>query len=112
VIRVLTEVAERYPQYGCKKFFQAIRRQAHAHASSTEPEGSRSNALVFGRRFRTFNVADDFNREALVIEIDLNIPAQRMVRILDRIVANRGYSLKILNEVLEITERWLNEYTS
>lgn len=40
------------------------------------------NALVYGRRFRTFNVVDDFNREALAIEIDLNIPAQRVVRVL------------------------------
>ena len=32
------------------------------------------DALVCGRRFRTFNVVDDFNREALVIEIDLSIP--------------------------------------
>ena len=38
---------------------------------------------------------DDFNREALSIEIDLNIPAQRVVRVLDRIVANRGYPLKM-----------------
>lgn len=51
------------------------------------------DALVYGRRFRTFNVVDDFNREALAIEIDLNIPAQRMV--LDRTVANRGYPLKM-----------------
>jgi putative transposase len=51
------------------------------------------DALVCGRRFHTFNVVDDFNREALVIEINLNIPAQRMKRVLDRIVANRGYPL-------------------
>lgn len=49
------------------------------------------DALVCGRRSRTFNVVDDFNREALAIEIDLNSPAQRVVRVLDRIVANRGY---------------------
>ncbi|ASN83978.1 IS3 family transposase [Pectobacterium versatile] len=53
------------------------------------------DALVCGRRFRTFNVVDDFNREVLAIEIDLNIPAQRVVRVLDRIVANRGYPLKM-----------------
>ncbi len=40
-------------------------------------------------------MVDDFNREALAIEIDLNIPAQRIVRVLDRIVANRGYPLKM-----------------
>ncbi len=53
------------------------------------------DALVCGRRFRTFNVVDDYNREALAIEIDLNIPAQRVVRVLDRFVANRGYPLKM-----------------
>lgn len=53
------------------------------------------DALVCGRRFRTFNVVDDFNREALAIEIDLNIPTQRVVRVLDRIVVNRGYPLKL-----------------
>ncbi len=53
------------------------------------------DALVYGRRFRTFNVVDDYNREALAIEIDLNIPAQRVVRVLGRIVANRGYPLKM-----------------
>ena len=34
------------------------------------------DALVCGRRFRAFNVVDDFNREVLAIEIDLNIQAQ------------------------------------
>lgn len=53
------------------------------------------DALVCGRRFRTFNVVDDLNRKALAIEIDLNIPAQRVVRVLDRVVANRGYPLKM-----------------
>ena len=53
------------------------------------------DALTCGRRFRTFNVVDDFNREALAIEIDLNIPAQRVVRVPDRIVANRGCPLKM-----------------
>jgi len=48
------------------------------------------DALACGRRFRTFNIVDDFNREALSIEIDLNLPAQRAIRILDRIAANRG----------------------
>lgn len=53
------------------------------------------NALVCGRRFRTFNVVDDFNREVLSIEIDQNIPAQRVVRVRNRIVAARGYPLKL-----------------
>jgi len=50
-----------------------------------------SDALWSGRRFRTFNVVDDFNREALCIDIDLNLPAARIVRSLERIAAWRGY---------------------
>lgn len=53
------------------------------------------DALVRGRRFLTFNVVNDFNHEALAIEIELNIPTQRVVRVLDRIVENRGYPLKL-----------------
>ena len=36
-----------------------------------------SDALKCGRKFRTFNVVDDFNRAALGIEIDLNLPSKR-----------------------------------
>ena len=34
-----------------------------------------SDSLFCGRRFRTFNQVYDFNREALTIEINLNLPA-------------------------------------
>lgn len=54
-----------------------------------------SDSLYSGRRFRTFNVVDDFNREALAIEIDLNLPAERVVRVLDRAASWRGYPLKM-----------------
>ncbi len=43
-----------------------------------------------GRRFRTFNVIDDFNREVLRIEIDTSLPARRTVRALDELVEIRG----------------------
>lgn len=50
-----------------------------------------SDALWDGRRFRTFNVVDDFSREGLGIEIDLNLPSTRVIRALGRIAAWRGY---------------------
>ena len=73
------------------------------------------DALVCDRRFRTFNVVDDFNREALAIEIDLNIPARRVARVLDRIVANRGYPLKLQMdnspELISLTlAQWAEEH--
>ena len=49
-----------------------------------------SDSLFCGRRFRTFNAVEDFNREALAIEIDLNLPAARVVRVLERAIAWRG----------------------
>jgi putative transposase len=49
-----------------------------------------SDALWNGRCFRTFNVIDDFNREALAVEIDTGISAVRVIRILDQIAARRG----------------------
>ena len=54
-----------------------------------------SDALWDGRRFRTFNVVDDYNREALGIEIDLSLPSQRVVRVLDRIATWRGFPAKL-----------------
>ena len=60
-----------------------------------------SDALWGDRRFRTFNVVDDFNREGLAIEVDFNLPAPRIVRTLDRIAAERGYPRKLrLDNVL------------
>lgn len=54
-----------------------------------------SDSLQCGRRFRTFNVVDDFNREVLAIEVDLSLPALRVTRVLERISAWRGYPEKI-----------------
>jgi len=54
-----------------------------------------SDSLFSGRRFRTFNVLDDFNREALAIEVDLNLPAPRIIRVLERIIAWRGCPNKL-----------------
>ena len=117
----LTEVAERYPRYGFKIFFQALRRQGHVWnhkhvlriycllklnfrrkgkqrlpvrnlAPLATPEVLNQSwsidfmhdALTCGRHFRTLNAEDDFNREALAFEIGLNIPAQRIVQVLEK----------------------------
>jgi len=53
------------------------------------------DALWDGRRFRTFNVVDDFNREALAIVVDFSLTAERVVRELEGIAAVRGYPLKL-----------------
>ena len=47
------------------------------------------------RRFRTFNVIDDFNREALGIDIAVSLPAGRITRYLDKLAEYHGYPRKI-----------------
>jgi putative transposase len=49
-----------------------------------------ADQLADGRSFRTLNVIDDFNREGLGIEVDFSLPAERVVRSLNRIVEWRG----------------------
>ena len=51
--------------------------------------------LSDGRNFRLFNVLDDFNREGLGIEVDLSLPAARVIRSLDRIIEWRGKPVAI-----------------
>jgi putative transposase len=46
--------------------------------------------LADGRKFRTLNVLDDFNREGLGIEVDFSLPAVRVVRSLNQIIEWRG----------------------
>ena len=49
-----------------------------------------SDALSSGRTFRTLNILDDFNREALWIEVDTSLPAERVIRVLGQWLAWRG----------------------
>ena len=51
--------------------------------------------LADGRTIRTFNVIDDFNREALGIEVDFSLPAARVARVLNQIIEHRGRPLAI-----------------
>jgi putative transposase len=46
-----------------------------------------SDALWDGKRFRTFNVIGDFSCESLAVEVDLNLPATRVIRTLERTAA-------------------------
>jgi len=48
-----------------------------------------SDALYHGPRFRTFNIIDDYNREVLAIEIDTSLRAERIIRVLERLKAER-----------------------
>lgn len=54
-----------------------------------------SDSLDNRIRFRTFNVIDDYNREALGIDIGIGLPSTRVIRYLDRLADIYGYPDKI-----------------
>ena len=51
--------------------------------------------LSGGRSFRVLNVIDDYNREALGMEIDFSLPSERVIRALKQISEWRGKPLVI-----------------
>ena len=74
-----------------------------------------SDSLTNGRKFRTLNVIDDFNRESLSIEIDYSLPSERVVRTLDQIAAWRGYPkfLRVDNGpelISQVLSNWAKKY--
>ena len=63
------------------------------------------------RRFRTFNVIDDFNREALGIDIAVCLPARSVTRYLDKLAEYHGYPLKVrVNNGPEFTGNIFNNW--
>lgn len=73
------------------------------------------DSLSCGRAFRTFNVIDDYNRELLAIEIDTGMPAQRVIRVLDRIAAYRGYPKRLRQDngpefISHVLELWAEQH--
>lgn len=48
------------------------------------------DGLVDGKSYRLLNVIDDYNREGLGMEVDLSLPAERVIRALERIIEWRG----------------------
>ena len=75
-----------------------------------------SDSLASGRKFRTLNVLDDFNRESLAIEVDYSLPAERVVRVLDQVALTRGYPafIRVDNGPEYISQRlleWANQHS-
>jgi putative transposase len=54
-----------------------------------------ADALYDGRSFRTFNVLDEGNREALAIEIGTSIPSARVIRVLDDLIQLYGRPTRV-----------------
>ena len=55
-----------------------------------------SDQLANGRRFRVFNVVDDFSRECILQVVDFSIGGERLARELDRLAEERPLPCKIV----------------
>ena len=72
-----------------------------------------SDQFSNGRRFRTFNVVDDFSRECLAIEADTSLSGERVARILERLIDFRGQPKQIVaDNGTEFTSRAFLAWTS
>jgi putative transposase len=49
-----------------------------------------TDVLENKRRFRAFNVLDDYNRELLHVEIDFSLPSSRILWVLNHLINRRG----------------------
>jgi len=64
--------------------------QIPAHANHTWSMDFMSDSLMSGRKFRVFNIIDDFNREALCVEANYSMGGNFVVNILERIIREKG----------------------
>jgi putative transposase len=64
--------------------------------------------LQNGRKYRLFNVIDDFNREGLVMKIDYSLAAERVIRALEQAIEWRGKTLGP-EYVSQLLAEWVNK---
>lgn len=65
------------------------------------------DVLENGRRFRTLNVIDHFNREGIGIAIDLSLPAKKVTAFLDRLIERNQKPKRIRTDNgPEFTSKW------
>jgi putative transposase len=69
--------------------------EAVSHINASWSMDFMSDSLLSGRKFRVLNLLDDFNREALAIEVDTSLRAERVIRVLEQVIQWRGKPQRI-----------------
>jgi putative transposase len=71
-----------------------------------------SDATAPGRRLKLLTVVDTFTRESLAVEVDTSISGERVARVLDQVIGERGAQPEevVLDNGPEMTSRALDQW--
>lgn len=99
-----------------KKLIAAAQRSRELAATGPTQRWSMDfmqDSLSSGRCFRLLNVLDEYHRECLATEVDLSLPAERVTRVLDRLVSERGVPSELwVDNGPEFTSKALDRWAS
>jgi putative transposase len=68
------------------------------HPNMTWSVDFMEDKLMNGRKFRTLNIIDDYNREALNIAVDYSFSSEKVIQILEQIIDWRGHPESIRSD--------------
>jgi putative transposase len=116
----LRELAAQRPRFGYRRLHVLLRREGivvnHKRVERLYREEGLAvrrlqDALASGRKLRVLSVIDVFTREALALEVDTSLPGTRVVRVLDRLLAERDCPAQlVLDNGPELISRVLEEW--
>lgn len=72
-----------------------------------------SDVLTNGRRFRVLNIIDDFNREIIAMEVGTSMPAERVLRVLEKVIwcTGKPENIRVDNGpefIADVFKNWCN----